>query len=60
MNPQAETARIRARLFATLGANLCGLNGCTVITQGGREGLRRHREAVHEGEQWAETCQTQS
>lgn len=54
MNPAAESARIRAELKMTPGARMCGLNGCTVITQGGNDGLRQHRQVVHAGEQWIE------
>lgn len=48
----AESARIRADLLATPGAKLCGIGGCQVITQGGAEGLRRHRQYIHAGENW--------
>ena len=46
--------QIRAALRAAPGTNTCGIGGCQVITQGGREGLARHRQVVHYADQWIE------
>jgi len=39
--------RIRAELRKLPGSHPCPAPGCTVITQGGLLGLRRHQEVVH-------------
>lgn len=45
-------AKIRAALKMTRGARLCGVGGCQVITQGGADGLRQHRQVIHPGDTW--------
>ena len=38
---------VRADLLCLPGSARCTVEGCTVITQGGTEGRRRHMEVVH-------------
>ena len=45
-----QNARIRSEIAGTPGALCCGVNGCQVITQGGRDGLRLHRQVIHGSE----------
>ena len=47
--------RIRARLRATPGSQLCNAPGCYVITQGGQLGAERHRAIVHPDLYWPDS-----
>jgi hypothetical protein len=44
---RAESERVREELRRTPGSGVCPYPGCTVITQKGIEGERRHQEVVH-------------
>jgi hypothetical protein len=44
---RAESERVRDELRRTPGSGCCPWPGCSVITQGGTDGERRHQEAAH-------------
>ena len=43
----AESQRVRNELLRTPGSGVCPYLSCSVITQGGITGERRHQEVVH-------------